>query len=95
MIPERFMLPGLSDIQAGFPIRPCSEEVGGFSLDIAAAHKTVRIRESEQGLLGIKVGDRYYFYKVAPFGGAFSAHWWQRLATLLHAHVLGVREFVL
>ena len=80
VIPERFTLPGLSDIQAGFPIRACSEEVGGFSLDIAAAHKTVRVREAERGLLGIKVGDKYYFYKVAPFGGTFSAHWWQRLA---------------
>ena len=48
VIPERFTLPGLSDIQAGFPIRACSEEVGGFSLDIAAAHKTVRVREAER-----------------------------------------------
>ena len=49
VIPERFTLPGLSDIQAGFPVRACSEEVGGFSLIIAAAHKTVRVRESERG----------------------------------------------
>ena len=79
-IPERFTLPGLGDIQAGFPIRGCSSEVGGFSLDIASAHKTVRVREAERGLLGVKVKDKYYFYRVAPFGGAFSAHWWQRIA---------------
>ena len=69
-----------SHCRACRPVRACSEEVGGFSLDIAAAHKTVRVRESERGLLGIKVGDRYHFYKVAPFSGTFSAHWWQRLA---------------
>ena len=42
------MLPGLLDIQAGFPVRAYSE-VGGFSFDIAATHKTVRMREFERG----------------------------------------------
>ena len=79
-IPERVTLPGLGDIQAGFPIRGCSDEVGGFTLDIASAHETVRVRESERGLLGVQVKGRYYFYRVAPFGGSFSAHWWQRIA---------------
>ena len=31
------------------------------------------------GLLGFEVCGKYCFYKVAPFGGSFSAHWWQRL----------------
>ncbi|CAE7505760.1 unnamed protein product, partial [Symbiodinium sp. KB8] len=47
-------------------------EVAAASLDIAAAHKT--------GLLGFCVRGKYYFYKVAPFGGSFSALWWQRVA---------------
>ena len=51
-----------------------------MSLDISAAHKTSRVRESERGLLGIQVRDRFFFYAVAPFGASFSAHWWQRLA---------------
>ncbi|CAE7277481.1 unnamed protein product [Symbiodinium sp. CCMP2592] len=79
-IPERFLLPGLSDIRASYPMRGVVGEVEVCTLDIAAAHKTVRIRESEQGLLGFSVNGRYYFYRVAPFGGSFSALWWQRLS---------------
>ena len=79
-LPERFLLPGLGDVRLAYPLRGCSSEVAAASLDIAAAHKTVRIRASEQGLLGFCVRGKYYFYKVAPFGGSFSALWWQRVA---------------
>ena len=65
------MLPGFGDIRLGFLER----ELGGFSLDISAAHKTVRIIAAEQGLLGIEAHGRYFFYVVAPFGGNFSALW--------------------
>ncbi|CAE7223898.1 unnamed protein product [Symbiodinium sp. CCMP2592] len=78
-LPERFLLPGLGDIRAVYPLRGVSG-CTACSLDIQAAHKTVRIRESEQGLLGFCVKGKYYFYKVAPFGGSFSALWWQRVA---------------
>ena len=56
---------------------------GGLSLDIKAAHKRVVIRESERGLLGFSHAGRLYFYKVAPFGAIFSAHWWGRLGAFL------------
>ena len=79
-IPERFTLPTLDDIRQACPIRGSSEEIEGMTLDVSAAHKTIRVRDSEQGLLGFEVSGKYYFYKVAPFGGSFSAHWWQRLA---------------
>ena len=82
-LPERFTLPTLEDLRNAVPLRGCGEEIGGFTLDIAAAHKTVRVRESERGLLGVCIHGRYYFYKVTPFGGAFSALWWQRLAGFL------------
>ena len=83
LIPERYMLPGFGDIRLGFPLRGCRDELGGFSLDISAAHKTVRIIAAEQGLLGIEAHGRYFFYVVAPFGGNFSALWWQRVAGFL------------
>ena len=79
-IPERFTLPTLDNIRQAYPIRGSSEEIEGMTLDVSAAHKTIRVRDSEQGLLGFEVSGKYYFYKVAPFGGSFSAHWWQRLA---------------
>ena len=83
LIPERYMLPGFGDIRLAFPVRGCQDEVGGFSLDISAAHKTVRIAAEEQGLLGIEANGRFFFYVVAPFGGNFSALWWQRVAGFL------------
>ena len=83
LIPERYMLPGFGDIRLAFPVRGCKDEVGGFSLDISAAHKTVRIAAEEQGLLGIEANGRFFFYVVAPFGGNFSALWWQRVAGFL------------
>ncbi|CAE7267110.1 unnamed protein product [Symbiodinium sp. CCMP2592] len=79
-LPERFLLPGLGDIRAVYPLRGVSGCIAACTLDIQAAHKTVRIRASEQGLLGFSVNGKYYFYKVAPFGGSFSALWWQRVA---------------
>ncbi|CAE7153437.1 unnamed protein product, partial [Symbiodinium necroappetens] len=48
--------------------------LAGFSLDIEAAHKTVRVRD---GTL------RYLFYRVCPFGAVFSAHWFQRVSAFL------------
>ncbi|CAE7038940.1 unnamed protein product [Symbiodinium sp. CCMP2592] len=80
VIPERFLLPGLGDVQHGYPVRGCADEVSAVSLDISAAHKTSRLKEKDRGLMGIKVGNRYFFYRVAPFGASCSAHWWQRLA---------------
>ena len=40
-------------------------------MDVKAAHKSIRVRESDQGLLGIQAGGRYFFYKVCPFGATF------------------------
>ena len=66
------------------PLRGCGEEIGGFTLDIAAAHKTVRVRESERGLLGVSIHGRYYLYKVTPF--------WRRLLCAMVAAVSWVPD---
>ena len=64
------------------------------SLDIRAAHKTVRVRERDRGLLGVGLQDgdsyRFFFYKVCPFGATFSSHWFQRVSGFLvrFLHVL-------
>ena len=51
-VPEKSSLPSLGDIRAAFPLRQDNEEVAAFSADIRSAHKTARIRERDQGLLG-------------------------------------------
>ena len=82
-IPKRFMLPTLEDVRVSYPLRGVTDEVHAMTLDSSAAHKTVRVRENERGLLGLQVDGAFYFYKVAPFGGSFSAHWWQRPGRIL------------
>ena len=78
-LPERTTLPSAKDVIRCFPLRNNSRELSGFSLDIKSAHKRVVLKESEQGLLGFSLNDSLYFYRVCPFGGTFSAYWWQRL----------------
>ena len=83
VIPEKYSLPGLQDVMNSLPLRGSSSELAGFSLDIRAAHKTVRIKPSEQGLLGFEAAGQLWFYRVAPFGGSFSALWFQRVSAFL------------
>ena len=35
--------------------------VAAFSLDVKAAHKSIRVRPSERGLLGIRVGNKLHW----------------------------------
>ena len=64
-----------------FPLRNNHHELSTLGLDVIAAHKRVVIKESHRGLLGISHRNAIYFYKVAPFGAIFSAHWWGRLGS--------------
>ena len=75
--------PRPKDILRTFPLRDIQHELGGFSIDVKAAHKRVVIHESERGLLGFSHGVQLYFYRVAPFGAIFSAHWWGRIGAFL------------
>ena len=82
-VPEKSSLPSLADVRSAFPLRQDIEEASAFSADIRAAHKTVRIREKDQGLLGFRQQERLLFYKVAPFGAVFSSHWFARVGGLV------------
>ena len=64
LIPERSALPTLQTIQAAWPLRGKHEPLAAWSLDVKSAHKSILVRESEQGLLGIRVGQKLYFYTV-------------------------------
>ena len=76
-------LPTVKDVLRTFPLRDNTAELGGLSLDIKAVQKRIVIRESERGLLGFSHNGSLYFYRVAPFGAIFSAHWWGRLGGFL------------
>eukprot|EP00439_Symbiodinium_sp_Y106_P057912 s199_g8.t1 len=55
-IPELTALPALHSIAASWPLRGVNELIAAFALDVKAAHKSIRVRHSERGLLGIRVG---------------------------------------
>ena len=78
-IPEKSALPTLHSIQASWPLRGRGSSFAAWSLDVQAAHKSIRIRPCEQGLLGVRIGNRFFFYSVCPFGATFSAYWFARL----------------
>ena len=78
-IPERYSLPSLTSVMHSFPLRNSNATLAGCSLDIKAAHKTIRVRRSEQGLLGVHMAEKHFFYNVCPFGATFSAYWFARL----------------
>ena len=68
VIPETLSLPSIDDVRECFPLRMHSGKLAGFALDVKFAHKTVRVRPSDQGLLGVTLparngsGPRYLFY---------------------------------
>ena len=77
--PGKIFITYITDHSGGFSLRNKHEPLAAWSLDVKSAHKSIRVRESEQGLLGIKVGPKLYFYTVCPFGATFSAFWFARL----------------
>ena len=65
---ESYSLPMLSSMRHAFPLRGSAHNAGSFSIGIEAAHKTVRVREKDRGLLGLHTQlpgqpARYYFYR--------------------------------
>ena len=82
-IREHQALPTSKDILRTFPLRDNVHELGGLSIDVKAAHKRIVVRDSERGLLGFSHSGKLFFYRVAPFGAVFSAHWWGRLGSFI------------
>ena len=67
---EQFCLPSLYDIRHSYPLRGSADPVQAFFLDISAAHKTVRVRDSEQGLLDLRSTANFTFIKsILSMGG--------------------------
>lgn len=82
-LPETMILPTVDDVRNSFSERDVGGNWLGFSLDIRAAHKQIRLLPEEQGLVIFSFQSRFFYYKVAHFGGRFSAFWWSRLGALL------------
>ena len=83
ILPETMVLPTVDDVRAAFQPFDVGTSQTGFSLDIQAAHKQVRLLPQDQGLVMFSFQNRYFHYKVSHFGGRFSAFWWSRVGALL------------
>ena len=106
IVNEHQCMPSAKDILRTFPLRTNCHELSALGLDVKSAHKRVVIKASHRGLLGFSHRNKLYFYKVAPFGAVFSAHWWGRLGSfwvrflhlaifVSHALFLFVDDFML
>jgi len=82
-LPETMVLPTIADVRATFSDQTTGRDWTALSLDIRAAHKQVRLAEADQGLVAFAFQGALYHYKVAHFGGKFSAFWWSRVGSLL------------
>ena len=84
-----FATPGFGDLYTAifaehlgcFSVCGSACKLSAFSLDVKAAHNTMRVAESDQGLLGVQADGKHYFYSVCPFGAVFSALWFARLGS--------------
>ena len=81
--PERSTLPTAKEVLRSYPIRNCTKNLMGFSLDVKAAHKRIVLHPAECGLVGFSLEGQLFFYRVTPFGAVFSAFWWARLCGLI------------
>ena len=55
-------------------------------VDVRKAHRQIRIKGSDWGLLGCRADDKssdVYLNKVGTFGVASAGYWWSRLAALI------------
>ena len=94
---EKVELPSLADV-AQFVSRHQGTAWHAFSLDIAKAHKRIRVCRAERGLSLFAVVDgsgatRWLVYNTTHFGCAWAAYWWSRTAAafvrVLHCFLQG------
>ena len=72
-LPETMILPTVDDVRNSFSEGDIGGNWLGFSIDIRAAHKQIRLLPEEQGLVIFAFQNRFFYYTVAHFGGRFSA----------------------
>ena len=81
---ERIYLPVPEDVDSTMLNQCRPQHLNGFSIDVEAAHNTVRVMDEDHGLLLFMAPDgRLVGFTVCHFGGRSSAYWWSRVGALL------------
>lgn len=56
----------------------------GLIVHVKSAHKQIRLREWEYGLVMFQFLHILYHYVVCHFGASFSDYWWARMGAFIH-----------
>ena len=82
-IPEAVTMPTVQEVRRSFQPQDPRGAYISASVDFKAAHKRVKVHDSEQGLLLFAFNGTLWRYVVCHFGTKFSAYWWQRVGGLI------------
>ena len=79
-IPNRMLLPKVSDLMQCAPVKPSSQQVTQLTLDVSKAHRRILIQPQDRGLLCFHAGQHLYQSITLNFGARASGWYWGRLA---------------
>ena len=81
--PEAVTMPTVQEVRRSFQPQDPRGAYISASIDFKAAHKRVKVHDTEQGLLLFAFNGTLWRYVVCHFGAKFSAYWWQRVGGLI------------
>ena len=73
-IPNRMLLPRISDVLQAAPLEPSSLELVAFTLDVSMAHRRIKIAPEDQGLLCFWYQDTLFKSNTLNFGARASGY---------------------
>ena len=76
-------MPTVQEVRRSFQPQDPRGAYISASIDLKAAHKRVKVHDTEQGLLLFAFNGTLWRYVVCHFGAKFSAYWWQRVGGLI------------
>ena len=82
--PNRMKHPRPSDMEE--VLARCAEQGGDWTaitVDVKAAHKTMKVEEGDGGLCFFQLAGVLYRYLTCHFGASYSAFWWGRVSGAL------------
>ena len=82
-IPNRMLLPRISDVLQAAPLETSSLELVAFTLDVSKAHRRIKIAPEDQGLLCFWYQDTLFKSNTLNFGARASGYFWSRVAGLM------------
>ena len=83
VLPNRSCNPTLSHLRRCLPLSSAAEDFTALVLDVSKAHRRIKIRPQDQGLLCFHHRAKLYQCLTLNFGARASSYYWSRTAGLL------------